>query len=359
MPFSISQIDTSSPSDLLPASQLCVEIRQLKTIIRGLLETAFADDMTLLPGSVQMTSIGDASIGSSQISDNSILARHLTTECVGSANIQDESIFSRHLAINAVKTEHIVDGAVNNNKIAPNTIEGSRIKQKTITSDNLADGCVGAAQVASIPGDKITANSVPETVFKTDSAYTTPRIPIITASVSKYAAIGGDLSATYEASTNTIKFVYQPSAANRGGVVVFRQDSTGETLSGFSAKLRDGLSFYKGNTNLGSIAGSTMKINVAGVYLVLLSACGYSCGRFRVALVDAGDNSALVTGTAAYAGPGQQGISVGFGVIEVGESDDNQFKLAHYSELAQPSNGQGLLTGTNDATAYVTFVQLG
>lgn len=359
MPFLISQIDETAPSDFSPASSLGSEIRDLKEKVKGLLLTAFEDSMELRAGTIPTAAFQDGSIGASHLSDGAVRSNHIAAGSIDSAHLDDGAVTAEKLAASSVSTSTIADNAVTAAKLAAASVTTPKIQDGAVTVDKLADGAVSTPKVASIDGGKITAGTLPETAFRTDASFNTPRTLVLTSAASKYAKIGGDVSATYDAATETLKLTFSPTAASRTTVAVVAQIGTGGT-TGNAFVDRPGLSRLSGE-NLVTVTGSQIKFLVTGHYLIFFQAAGYSCGAFKCVITDnASSPNVLINGTVGYAGPGQGGVSFGSGVIELDENDI--IKLRHFAELTNSTNGQGIPLGGSsgtDHTAIITIVGLG
>jgi hypothetical protein len=363
--YRISDIDLSVPADTSPASSMAEEIRKVRAYLRGLLSSAFTDDMKLKPAAMQTNTVPDNSIQANQIADNAILSRHLATESVDGPKIVDEAINTPKIAPRAVTTEKLADSAVTDVKLANNAVGTAHIKNGSITADKLADGAVAGNTITSLDGSKLTANSTPvDKLKKPDSGVT---VPVLTPSEAVLATIGGDVTATLEAGVLKLNV----GVASKETVAVIHQTSSGDLPSGKVWARRMNLSLESGSKLVSIVSDKQFKFLAAGTYLVLMSAQGYSCGKFKVVISrdvtadsgtghgDAATGTELIIGNDAYAAPGTQATSWGAGIIDVDEGDlSKTYSLVHHYDLPM-NNGQGLPTDFGLAGRYATILIIG
>jgi hypothetical protein len=357
--YRISDIDLSVPADTSPASSMAEEIRKVRMYLRGLLSSAFTDDMKLKPAAMQTNTVPDNSIQSNHIADNAITSRHLATESVDGPKIVDEAINTPKIAPRAVTTEKLADSAVTDVKLANDAVGTAHIKNGSITADKLADGAVAGNTITSLDGSKLTANSTPVDKLKKPVSGVT--VPVLTPSEAVLATIGGDVTATLDSGVLKLSV----GVASKETVAVIHQTSSGDLPSGKVWVRRMNLSLESGSKLVSLVGDKEFKFLAAGTYLVLMSAQGYSCGSFKVVISsdvsDTSNGNELIIGNDAYAAPGTQATSWGAGIIDVDEGDlSKKYSLVHHYSIPM-NNGQGLPTPTTFGLAgrYATILIIG
>lgn len=353
MPTLVSQIDPAAPADASAANQLAAQLRAFKAQVKDLLLVIMDDNGALKSGVLASAAqLGDEIIGSTQLGQGVVDSQHIAPDALDPVHFSDSSVRQDAIADLQVNEDKLAAGAVTAIKLATDAVETVKIKDDAVTGDKIADTTITSAKLISVDGAKVLDGTVP--VAKLTVSPSGIRLPVIntTTAGSKLATIGGVLSATLVG--DVLTFALGSGAVENGTIAVMAQTASGAT-SAAAYTDRTVTTRIRGEA-LVEPSGAHIKMLTSGVFLVVYTAMGYSCGSFKVNLTDDSDNI-KITGTASYAGPGQQTVSYGCDVLSVAAAGE-LYKLRHYAELAQPANGQGLLVGGGgtDYTAMVTFI---
>lgn len=360
------------PDDNEAANKLDDSIRQLKNFVHTFLSQAHADDGTLKSGASTVTSITDASITYAKIQNVSATDKLLGRSTAGAGVVEEIACtaFGRSLLDDAdaaagrttlglgamatkatVATADLDNDAVDATKLKDDV---STSANRAVTSNHIQDGAVTA--------DRIAASAVTVAKLNVSGSDAAPKIPVGASGGVKEAAIGGALTATFNASSNTLEFSLGGSGEDAAFARLEEKKAEGTSAGGSTAgsnNTRGGWTEYDPSDFIG-VTGNVVTFRKKGNYFIDAVVPGYSCGSHRAYLYKTnGTPATALEGVLGCSSPGNMSHSRLIGILTVA-ADNDTFEIRQWVENTVANNGLGLAasSGVQELYSIVNILKL-
>lgn len=317
-------------------------------------ESTFTGSTDVIPASAIQGNIDGGKITAGTVSQAqlAIVDSDGDNGAVATVNVNNLAITSDKLAASAVIAGKIATGGVSaSTQFAAGVVDAAALGTNAVTNDKVATG---------ISGSKLSDDTVaPKAISNADLAGGETGLLWIDGTAvtsNKAAKIGGSLTATYNAATNTIEFAI--AAASSANVAKFELTASGSSATTLTA--RTGWSKVAGPNYIAIDGTDPSKINITstGTYLAFFSLVGYSCEAFQAQLVLTGVTGSPHYGNTVFIPLGTQSESSGQAVFTFTSATD-YVQLYHIASRVQATNGLGYTAGSVPAKyGQLTIIKL-
>lgn len=340
-----AQYAANKPGGTEPASDLDDAIHQLQGFLVAFLAKAHTDVGDLSMGAVKATTFDPAGTGTipSSALAGDIDGSKLSPVSVDDSRLDDGAAIERVIATGAVTETKLGTGAVTVDKIGAGAITTVKIGDDQITGAKIADGTITNDHVnaaANIAGSKLLVGSIPATAMAVPAPALTDDFGLLivdqtTAADNKVANIGGALSATYHAGTNTILFSLTAGGSSDTACGRFGVSTSGAVAATGAwhprqnwTRIQGLAEFYVVASTGGGLTNDKLVLTTPGVYIVLFSLSTYSTESTQCRLVVNGDTANPYNSNSIFVPVGSCALC--HGLTALATVNDNEYLQLEY-----------------------------
>jgi len=370
-PFSLDNLDLTTPDGIEDAAKLDDSIRQMKSLVVNtfLLEHNADGSHKGISASLDTNSVTGDKIQQSASDDSQ--------RAIGTNHVKDGSITAPKLAAGAITNMLIAAASIDDAKYADNSIATAKLKDLQITTAKIAVGAVTADRIAAgvITGDKVASETLTASNIKTNEIgpdrlkLTENYIPVGGANGVIECLVGGNVTMTIDESTvpPTARFVV--STGESVTPVAILQETgfaAGDAVANtwvsrppVGANASSNFSILINNGDLIAIVGvRTIQIKKKGTYLVSGFANARQINWSQARIQDVTSNITLLSSSVMYSPVAGSEVSCQFlGILNIVD-DNTNVELQQYSALSG-LNAYGVsLSGIRGIFATLQFIKV-